>query len=200
MIHPVPGAGRRLGLLPIEPLGKVHVETQEVDQLARTVDLGLVSRLALAEHGGRVHQGAIPGGEQIRRFEKHGGPVLESPMSPVLLGFDRGVHRLADQLGGSLVHVREDPGVTMGCGDRLGVAGTDFPASDHDGDLLPIRGDGLQCRLERGAVGAPRLVGEDGIVARNRELGWAAHATRTWPEEEEKVNRRAAKRRLSGTG
>jgi hypothetical protein len=34
VVHPVPHAGRRVRLLPVDLLGVVHVEAEEVDQLA----------------------------------------------------------------------------------------------------------------------------------------------------------------------
>ena len=96
VLHPVPGAGRRLRLLAEHAPGVVHVVAPEVDQLTGRVDLRLERRLGLPQHGGGVHGGAPRPGEQFRRLEEDRGPVLEVERPPAgrrLLGrVDRGGH------------------------------------------------------------------------------------------------------------
>ena len=75
MIHPVPGARRRVRLLLVDPFGVVNVEPEEIDQLASAVDLSLKGRLALPEHGGGVHPVAVGAGEEVCRAEEDGGAI-----------------------------------------------------------------------------------------------------------------------------
>src|SRR5256885_9577018 len=73
----------RSTLFPYTTLFRSHVEAEEVDQLARRVDLRLVGRLRLAQHAGGVDDGTVACREQVRSLEEHRGPPLESPRRPV---------------------------------------------------------------------------------------------------------------------
>ncbi|KAL2288242.1 hypothetical protein FJTKL_04315 [Diaporthe vaccinii] len=87
VFQPVPHAcGVVLGLLSIQLLGVLDVESQEVAQLCGGVDLGLPCVLALAEHGGRHDLVSVLGGDQICGLQKDGGPVGEGQRCPRLLG------------------------------------------------------------------------------------------------------------------
>jgi hypothetical protein len=161
----------------------VHVETQEVDQLAGAVDLRLMGRLALAQHGRGVDERAVAAGEQVRRLEKHGRAVLEPPVGPVALRLQRGVYGPRHQLRRRLVEVAEHPGVAVRGGDRHGSAAV-RPTVDHDRDVGPLRTDRAQRGLERGAFGAARGICEDWLVAGERDIRRVAHLPKTWDRGE----------------
>ncbi len=76
MLEVVPAAGRRLGLLGVDLLHVVGVEAPEVDQLAGGIDLGLVDRLGLAQHGGGVDHLPVGPGQQVGGLQEDGRPVL----------------------------------------------------------------------------------------------------------------------------
>ena len=84
--------------------GEVHVEAPEVDQLAGRVDLGLVGRLALAQHRRGVDPGAPRPGEQVGGLEQDGGAVVEGQVAPGRGGGDGGVD------GGSGIRLRRAAG------------------------------------------------------------------------------------------
>ncbi len=108
VLHPVPDAGARDRLLLVHPRHERGVEAPEVDQLAGRVDLGLVGRLRLAEHRGRVQRVAPGPGEQLGRAEEDGGPLLPRNAVPVLPSLGRGLDRCLDLLRPTLVDIGED--------------------------------------------------------------------------------------------
>ena len=134
VLHAVPDAGRRDRLLGVDPRHVLDVEAEEVDQLARGVDLGLVRGLRLAEHRGRVERVAPRAGEQLGGAEEDGGAVLPRPARPVLPRRRGGVDRLLHVLGARLVDVGEDVLLVVRHHGRARVAGRDvLAADDHEG-------------------------------------------------------------------
>src|SRR5207245_2817664 len=83
IVEIVPGGGRGDRLLREQALRVVGVEAEEIDQLASRVDLRLVCRLRLAEHGRGVHDRAVPRGEQVGGLEEYRRPPLELRRGPV---------------------------------------------------------------------------------------------------------------------
>jgi hypothetical protein len=175
VVEPVPRPGGRLRLLAIDPLGVVHVEAEEVDQLAGAVDLRLERRLALAQHGGRVDQLAVRRGEELGGLEEHGGPVLEAPVAPVPLRLHRRLHRRRDRGAVGLVHPRQDPVMAMRGDHVVGGARPDLPAAHHGGDLDRLRADRAQRCLEGRALRGAGRVAQNRFVAGMGNVGDAAH-------------------------
>ena len=71
--------------------GEADVEPPEVDQLAGRVDLGLVGRLRLAEHGCRAELLPPRSGQQVGGAQEHRGALVERGGRPGVLGGHRGV-------------------------------------------------------------------------------------------------------------
>ena len=120
VVHPVPHARRGVGLLPVDPLGVVDVEAEEVDQLAGAVDLGLVGGLALAQHGGRVEPLAVGRGQQVGRLEEDRRAILEAPVGPVALRLDGRGHGGVDRRAVGLVQPGQHPLVAVRARRRPG--------------------------------------------------------------------------------
>ena len=67
----------------------VHVVTEEVDSLASRVNLSLEEVLALAKHGGGVHDGAVLSSKQLSHLHHDSGtsgPGSAAPLFPSLHG------------------------------------------------------------------------------------------------------------------
>ena len=146
VIHPVPRARRRVGLLAVDPLGVVHVEPEEVDQLAGAVDLRLERGLALAQHGGGVEP--LPGrrGQQVRGLEEDRGAVLEPPVAPVALGLHRRPHRRVDGRAVGLVQGGQHPRMAVGRDDVMGDPAPDLAPADHGRNVRPLAPDRRRAR------------------------------------------------------
>ena len=175
VIHPVPHAGGRLGLLPVDLVREVDVVAKEVDQLAGAVDLGLECGLALAQHGGGVDQLPVRGGEQIGGLEEDGGAVLEAPVCPVALGLDRGLGRRCDRRGVGLMHLGEHTAMAVRGHHVVGVAGADLPAAHHHRDIHRLGRHGGQRGLERGSLGCAGRVGQHRLIVGNRDVRDTTH-------------------------
>ena len=98
VVEPVPDAGARRRLLLEQPPAEGDVEAEEVDQLAGRVDLRLVRRLGLAEHGRRVEPVAPRAGQQVGGLEQDRGPLVVRHRCPA--GASR--QRRVDRVGGVL--------------------------------------------------------------------------------------------------
>ena len=83
----------------------MHVETEEVDQLACAVDLRLVCVFALAQHGGGIGMRAVFGGEQFGGFEEHGGTLFPGRVRPLLACRERCVDGVFYMTGVSRVEM-----------------------------------------------------------------------------------------------
>src|SRR5262249_43181652 len=134
-LEEVPHAGRALRLLAGDEAGEVDVEAEEVDELARPVDLRLVRRLALAEPGRRVERGAEAGRQQLGRLEEEGGPRGPGEGGPVRVSAPGRRDGEVRVLLGALVGAREEEVAAVRRSDVLEVAGGDLLAADEHGDL-----------------------------------------------------------------
>src|SRR5215207_2886356 len=134
----------------------MHVEPQEIDQLAGTVDFRLIGRLALAQHRGRIEELSVGAGQQFGGPEEHGRPVFEAPVPPIPLSLDRSLYCLAYGFPVRLVHLRQHPLVAMRGNHVMGDATADFTAAD-DGRYISRAGTyGTERRFERGSFGRSR--------------------------------------------
>ena len=148
MVHPVPRARRRLGLLLVDPLGEVDVEAEEVDQLAGAVDLGLVRGLALAQHGGGVHalRGSVVASRSAARRKTAARSSkrqwAQSRCASTADG-DGGID------GGAVrvVQLASTPGMAVRRDDVVGVSAPDLAAADDGGDVGPLRAHAVSALL-----------------------------------------------------
>src|SRR5207253_10367209 len=108
IVEVIPYPGDRQRLLGVDPLGVVDVEAEEVDQLTGGIDLRLMHGLRLPEHCGRVDDGPVARGEEIRGLEKDRGPPLEPPRRPFPPGRLRGGDGRPYLVGTGLLHFGED--------------------------------------------------------------------------------------------
>ena len=183
VIHPVPHPGRGVRLLPVDLLGVVHVEAEEIDQLAGAVDLRLIRRLALAQHRGGIDDGAMRRRQQLGRLEEHRRPVLESPVRPVALGFDGGAHGGPDRRRIGLVRPCQHSPVRMGRDYVHRLSGPDLPATRDDRDLDLFRAHQRERGLERLPLGGPGRIGQHRLIDGKGNVGRAVHritAAREW--------------------
>src|ERR1043165_470183 len=65
IFHPVMNARRRYRLLVINARKEVDIKSQKVDQLTSTINLSLVSILALSQHSSRIHPVAVLRSQQF---------------------------------------------------------------------------------------------------------------------------------------
>ena len=135
VIQTVPHAGARQRLVAVNPFGVVGVETPEIDQFARGVNLGLNGGLALAQDG-RGIQGLAPGPcQEFGRPQEHGLPGVDAPGRPFLMGLAGRFDRLGDFAGAGFVPLREDVSVVVWNHLSTEVAGPDFLAADQNRDF-----------------------------------------------------------------
>ena len=148
----VPDGRGREGLLGVEILRELGVETPEVDQLAGGVDLGLVDRLGLAQHGRGVDRVPPGCGQKLGRLEEDGGSIFPGPSGPFVPRFGRRLDGLTDVIARGLVPVGQHVAVLVGH-DRLGdVAGGDVLSADDEGDFDPLLLHRVDSGLERGLL------------------------------------------------
>ncbi len=175
VVQPVPGPRRGVGLLRVDPLGVGHVEPQEVDQLAGAVDLRLVRRFALPEHGGRVEPLPPLSGQHVGRLEEHRRSVLEPPMAPLALRLDRGGHGGVDCRRIGLVQPGQHARMAVGRDDVLSDAAPDLATTDHGRDLGPLIPHRGERALERRPLGRAGRIAQDWLVVGMGDIGDTAH-------------------------
>ena len=178
VFHPVPDARARRRLLLVHPRHEGGVETPEVDQLARRVDLRLVHGLRLAEHRGRVQRVAPRARQELRSAEEDRRALLPRDAMPVLPCLGRRLDRSLDLLGAALVHVGEDMLLVVRHDRLLQVARRDVLAADDERDLDALVPHLLQSELEARALRAAGRVVANGLVhgRGNTEDPGCAHA------------------------
>ena len=180
MVETVPDTRRRIWLLGVDALGVVHVEAEEIDQLAGAVNLGLVCGLALAQHGCRVQELPMGAGQHLSGPEEDGGAVFEPPVAPVLLGLYRGLDRALDGAPIGLMGLGQHPPVTMRRNHVMGVAGSNLSPVYYRRDIGLPGTYRSQRRLEGGTFGRVRGIVEHRFIAGVGNVrGTAHHCTRS---------------------
>jgi hypothetical protein len=175
VVHPVPDTGHGVRLLVVDPLREMHVEPEEVDQLARAIDLGLVGGLALTQHGSAIEQLPVPGSQELRGPQENGGPVLEPPVAPVPLSLDRCLHGRIDSLAVGLMHLGQHPLVAVRRHHVLSCAGAYFSATHDSWDVGPLGADGGERRLQGRSLRASRGVIQHRLVVGFGDVPGTAH-------------------------
>ncbi len=177
VVAAVPHAVRGDRLLGHDLAGEVHVEAQEVDQLAGSVDLGLLRGLGLAEHGGGG-QGLAPGaGQQVGGAQEDRGAGVEGERLP---GRGRGqgsVDGLLRVRPGGVAQGSEPRRVVVRLDDvELGAAAHAALTVDRHGQLdRLLAAQLLQLRLQAGPFRAAGGVAVDRLVHRRGDLGHSIH-------------------------
>src|SRR5882724_2414632 len=82
------------GLLPVDLAQEMDIPSQEIDELAGAVYLGLVGVLALAQHRGAIHVRAVLGSDEVCGFQKNGRPVLPAQGCPAFFCLQGGIDGL----------------------------------------------------------------------------------------------------------
>ena len=159
---PHPPVGDRL--LAVELLRVVRVEAEEVGQLARRVDLGLVRRLRLVEHRGGVERGAPGAGQEFSGLQEDGRAILPRPRRPLALRGDGGLDRRVDFGRARQVIVAEHVPMVVRHHGAGGLAGAHVLAVDHHRDVDALGRHRVEARLQLGALRRARSVAPDGFV------------------------------------
>ena len=168
VLEPVPGSLSRDRLLLVDAEHVLDVEAPEVDQLARRVDLRLVSRFRLVEHGGGVDGRPPRAREQLRGTEEDGRSLLPGRARPVVPGLARRRNRLLDVVRTALRDVGQDVVAVVRHHRLERVVGDDVLAADDQRDPWALTGHRLQAGLQLGALGAARRIGANRLVDRGR--------------------------------
>ncbi len=178
VVRAVPDAlavGHRL--LAVDLAGEVHVEPQEVDQLAGGVDLGLDRRLGLAEHRRGVEGGAPRPGQQLGGLEEDGRAVVERQRAPARRGPLRGVEGLLRVgRGGALEDAEPVPVVERRADDGAAAAAHHLLAVDPVRQVDPLAPHLPEPLLEGGPLGAAGGVVQDRLVDGGGHSGDGVHA------------------------
>jgi hypothetical protein len=153
------------------PGHEVHVEAEEIDELAGGVDLGLERGLRLAEHRRGVERRAVLAGEKIGSLQEHGRAGFPRQRRPVLLrgqsGLDRGLDlalaRLVVHAEHVLVVVRHDA--------EARFSRADVPSVDDARNVDFLAAELFQLRLELGLLLRAGAVRVDRLVFRHLDLG-----------------------------
>ena len=170
VLDPVPDAGGGDRLVGEDLRGEVHVEAQEVDQLAGGVDLGLVGRLRLAQHRGGGDRLAPGPGQQVGGAQEHRGPLVEGQVAPGRGAAWRGLDGVGDVGVGGVGVAADHRGVPVRLDDVvLGAGAAAAAAADHLLDVQRLGGELGQLGLQ------PRPLGAAGCVVVHRLVGRGGH-------------------------
>ncbi len=176
VVQPVPLAGYRARLFGHDLACVVHVEPQEVDELAGGVDLGLLHRLGLAQDGGGVDGVAPRSGQQVGGAQQHRGTFVEGGGGPSGRGVLGGLHGLGHVLRGGLRGGAEHVLVVVGLHDVEALtAGHPLRAADGLGELDAV---GLQLRdalLQRLPFRRSGRIALDRLVVGHRDRSDGVH-------------------------
>ena len=181
VLHPVPRSGRRQRLLLVDAEHELHVEAEEVRQLTRRVDLGLVDGLGLSQHGGGVERRAPGAGQELGGAEEDGRAVLPRRPVPLLPRVGGRLDRLLDVRGAAFVHGRQHVALVVWHHRFERVARAHLLAADHERQLELLRLHLVQPALQLLALGRSRRVVLHRFVLRRRgteEAGSCGHQGR----------------------
>jgi hypothetical protein len=156
----VPHAGGRDRLFRLQAQHEFDVEAEEVHEFRRRIDLGLVDRLGLAEHGRGVERrppgarGEVGGLEENRRAFLPGapGPVVRRPPCRI--------YRLLHLGSIRQVRQRQHPAMIVWLDGFLEPAGAHFPAVDYERQLDTRRLELSQPRFDGASLRRARCIGQ----------------------------------------
>ena len=151
-------------LLGVELLRVCGVEAPEIREFACGVDFGLVHRLRLAEHRGRVQRRAPLGRQQLGRLQENSGAVFPCPVRPFAARGARGFDRLRHVRRRRAMPIRQHMRVIVGHHRFRRFAGANLAATDDERDVGALTGHFLEPRLQLCAFGGPRSIGLDRLV------------------------------------
>jgi hypothetical protein len=159
----------RLRLLLVEKLHVEGVETPEVDQFARRVDLRLEDALRLVEHAGCVQSVAPRTLEELGGLEHHRSAVFPGGFRPLLPGLGGGVDRHLNLRLTGLVVGPEHVVVVVRADCFGGVAGADLLAADDERDVDFLGQHLRDFCLERNLFRRTGSIRFDWIIDRRRD-------------------------------
>jgi hypothetical protein len=170
VIHAIPGPGRRHGLCLLELLAEVDVPAPEIDQLAGSIDFGLLHTLALAQDGRRVEAVTERATQQICRPKEHRSARLPGRSGPVVVRREGRVNRCPDVVCGRCIGLHDAERVAVWCanGEALAVSVDGAPT---DVEWHGMRRSGLHLvnrGAEAGSLRRPRGIQQNWLVARWR--------------------------------
>ena len=113
----------------------VYVVTEEIDGLTSGVDLCLIDVLALAQHTGCIHNGAIFRGEQLGHLHHDSGTGGPGCTAPFLPGFHSCLNSHLNLFLANFVIGGQHMLVVVGTGYLTSIASTDFLAANDDGNV-----------------------------------------------------------------
>ena len=174
VLHAVPRPRRRERLLPVDAQHELDVEAEEVRQLARRVDLGLVGGLRLSEHRRRVERRAPGSRQELGRAEEDRGAVLPWCAVPVLPRLPGRLDRLLDVLRITFVHRREHVVFVVRHHGVERLAGMHLRAADHERQLELLGLHLVQPALQLFALARSRRIFLHRLVLRR----WRAEKAR----------------------
>lgn len=88
----------RDGLVLEQLFAKVTVEAEKVAELSSRVNLGLDDGLGLTQHGAGVHVCSVLARDHVGHLQEHVHPLLQWHFLPLLLGLQRRLDGLLDQV------------------------------------------------------------------------------------------------------
>ena len=150
ILHAVQDTRIRIGLIGIDLAGIEGAETQEVDQFARCVDLGLEGVLTLTQHHGCVQDIAIFRSQQLCHTQHDGSTLYPRQLRPLLMCLHRSVNRHLHLLLACLVVGSQYMVMIMRHHHLTGVTGADLLTANDQRYLPFFRTQLLQGLLQRG--------------------------------------------------
>ena len=176
---PLPLRGE--GLHGVDLLRELEVAAPEVYELAGRVYLGLVDRLGLAEHGGRVEDLAVGPGQELGGAQEDGSPVREGHGGPFLAGLHGGLDGLQGLLLPGLMIASQELAMVVRGAVLAHVPGPDLLAPDDQGDVQLQRGQLLELGADLSPLGTAGGIVQDGLVGRLwKAIAAVVHARSSW--------------------
>ncbi len=136
------------GLLFVNLLRVIGVETPEVNQFAGGVDFGLEGVFALPQHGGGVQQIAVFGGKQFGGSQEDGRAMVERHLLPILACLHGRLDGEVDLLFAAFVVFADGVLVVVGFDAVGGVAAEHFLAVDNRGNFDELAAEFIQLRFQ----------------------------------------------------
>ena len=163
------------------------VEAPEVAELARGVNLGLVHRLRLTEHGRSVQPVAPWSGQELGGAQEDRGSILPGCRRPIGPGTGGRVDSQVDVLRLAQMHVCQHVILLVRHDGRTEPPRMHVVARDDQGNLDPLAAHAGETLLQGGAFARAGGVGSCRLVERNGRIdgssgthGWTPSTCPAW--------------------
>ncbi len=140
VLHAVPHGVAADRLLLVELLRVVRIESPEVDELRRRIDLCLNRGLRLTQHRCCVQRGAPRRRQEFCRSQKHGRTILQRPAAPLTSRRERRVDGLLDVRRLREMPIGQDMPMLVWHHRRLDPARANVAAADHERNVDSLGG------------------------------------------------------------